>query len=299
MEQGACGIWPANAEGFSRARPRGHASGVPRAGEQLVPRQRHRRVGCGCRGAPDTSSGACPDPAAYTCHRIHLLQLVGTLLERSFEEGLSESHRSARPGAMTPARGISLALLLATIWRAAAWPGRPAPWLAGGAGAAALRGVPARPPVAGVQFYGAPAADEAACFEEDCRSSPFIMHASRSFNTSGGGAASCFKFVAIGCWAAPKGCCPAVARRFSALEFPISERPAHACACARMRARAAACAVLRTPRADDAGPSNSGACTRSALPPSAPPPPPTRPRLRRRQRRGRHRERPGPPGLRV
>lgn len=64
-----------------------------------------------------------------------------------------------------------------------------------------------------------------ACFEEDCRSSPFIMHASRTLNTTGGGRASCFKFVAIGCYAAPKGCCPNVARRFTALAFDVSEWP--------------------------------------------------------------------------
>lgn len=61
------------------------------------------------------------------------------------------------------------------------------------------------------------------CFEEDCRSSPFIMHASRTVNGTGGGRASCFKFVAISCYASPKGCCPNIARRFSAVAFDISE----------------------------------------------------------------------------
>lgn len=61
------------------------------------------------------------------------------------------------------------------------------------------------------------------CFEEDCRSSPFMMHASRAANASDGGRSYCFKFVAIGCYAAPKGCCPAVARRFSGLSFDASE----------------------------------------------------------------------------
>ena len=69
------------------------------------------------------------------------------------------------------------------------------------------------------------AGDSGACFEEDCRSSPFIMHASRTLNTTDGGRASCFKFVAIGCYAAPKGCCPNVARRFTALAFDVSECP--------------------------------------------------------------------------
>jgi hypothetical protein len=63
------------------------------------------------------------------------------------------------------------------------------------------------------------------CFEEDCRGSPFIMHASRTVNLTGSsrGIAVCFAFVAIGCWAAPKGCCPMVARKFRALEFAVSE----------------------------------------------------------------------------
>jgi hypothetical protein len=63
------------------------------------------------------------------------------------------------------------------------------------------------------------------CFEEDCRGSPFLMHASRTVNLTGSsqGVAVCFAFVAIGCWAAPKGCCPMVARKFRALEFAVSE----------------------------------------------------------------------------
>lgn len=70
--------------------------------------------------------------------------------------------------------------------------------------------------------HGSSADDDDTCFEEDCRSSPFIMHASKTTNTSEE-VTSCFQFVAIGCYAAPKGCCPEVARRFSALEFAISE----------------------------------------------------------------------------
>ena len=63
-----------------------------------------------------------------------------------------------------------------------------------------------------------------ACFEEDCRASPFIMHAGRTANGSAPGSTlACFAFVAIGCYAAPKGCCPMVARRFSGIEFDVSE----------------------------------------------------------------------------
>jgi hypothetical protein len=66
------------------------------------------------------------------------------------------------------------------------------------------------------------------CFEQACQDSPFIMHASRTANSSsadppGAVVMSCFQFVAIGCYAAPKGCCPEVARRFTGLEFDISE----------------------------------------------------------------------------
>jgi hypothetical protein len=82
--------------------------------------------------------------------------------------------------------------------------------------------------------------DAGACFEDDCRASPFIMHPSRRGNATGGGTVSCFKFVAIGCYAAPKGCCPAVARRLSALEFAISERRARARARGASGAAAAA-----------------------------------------------------------
>lgn len=88
------------------------------------------------------------------------------------------------------------------------------------------------------------------CFEEDCRSSPFIMHAGKTTNTSGG-TTSCFQFVAIGCYAAPKGCCPLVARRFTALEFFISERAP------RARARAHSGAARGARRGFDAP-----ACTR-------------------------------------
>jgi hypothetical protein len=67
--------------------------------------------------------------------------------------------------------------------------------------------------------------EDAQCFEEDCRSSPFIMHASSSTNGSQEGTVrSCFQFVAIGCYAAPKGCCPEVARRFNGIQFDISKR---------------------------------------------------------------------------
>ena len=107
-----------------------------------------------------------------------------------------------------PARLLALALLPCCVPGAQVGPwawGRPAP------PAGALRGGRA-----------ADAADGATCFEEDCRSSPFIMHASKTTNTSDG-VKACFQFVAIGCYASPKGCCPMVARRFSALEFLVSE----------------------------------------------------------------------------
>ncbi|KAF8065479.1 hypothetical protein HT031_003080 [Scenedesmus sp. PABB004] len=65
--------------------------------------------------------------------------------------------------------------------------------------------------------------DAPGCFEEDCRSSPFIMHPARQGNGSANGTVeACFAFVAIGCYASPKGCCPAVARRFTGLEFSIN-----------------------------------------------------------------------------
>lgn len=69
-----------------------------------------------------------------------------------------------------------------------------------------------------------PHGDQQQCFEEDCRSSPFMMHASSTSNGSEPDTVvSCFQFVAIGCYAAPKGCCPMVARRFTGMEFDISE----------------------------------------------------------------------------
>jgi hypothetical protein len=64
------------------------------------------------------------------------------------------------------------------------------------------------------------------CFEQACQDAPFIMHASRTANSSAdpqGAIMACFEFVAIGCYAAPKGCCPQVARHFTGLEFAISE----------------------------------------------------------------------------
>eukprot|EP00878_Enallax_costatus_P001235 GHUV01001378.1.p1 GENE.GHUV01001378.1~~GHUV01001378.1.p1 ORF type:complete len:664 (+),score=239.16 GHUV01001378.1:126-1994(+) len=49
------------------------------------------------------------------------------------------------------------------------------------------------------------------------------MHASRTVNdTTTDTTMSCFKFVAIGCYAAPKGCCPNIARRFTGLQFEIN-----------------------------------------------------------------------------
>ncbi len=51
------------------------------------------------------------------------------------------------------------------------------------------------------------------------------MHASRTANSSmlPDAVMACFQFIAIGCYAAPKGCCPEVARRFTGLEFDVSE----------------------------------------------------------------------------
>lgn len=66
--------------------------------------------------------------------------------------------------------------------------------------------------------------DEPQCFEQACQDAPFNMHASRTVNDSNASIImTCFEFVAIGCYAAPKGCCPEVARRFTGLEFDISE----------------------------------------------------------------------------
>jgi len=118
------------------------------------------------------------------------------------------------PQALAAACLVAACLLTSSAEAAPSW----AAWARGGA--AQAEGGP----------RGASSSEDAdanggTCFEEDCRSSPFIMHASSTTNTSDGGVASCFKFVAIGCYAAPKGCCPAVARRFSGLEFAISESP--------------------------------------------------------------------------
>lgn len=66
--------------------------------------------------------------------------------------------------------------------------------------------------------------DPKQCFEQPCQDAPFNMHASRTANSSLPDAVmACFKFISIGCYAAPKGCCPEVARRFTGLEFDISE----------------------------------------------------------------------------
>jgi hypothetical protein len=62
------------------------------------------------------------------------------------------------------------------------------------------------------------------CFEQPCQDAPFNMHASRTGNSSMPDATmACFQFVSIGCYAAPKGCCPEVARRFTGVEFDISK----------------------------------------------------------------------------
>lgn len=67
-------------------------------------------------------------------------------------------------------------------------------------------------------------ADPQQCFEQPCQDSPFMMHASKTANSSIPDAVmSCFQFVSIGCYAAPKGCCPEVARRFTGLEFDVSK----------------------------------------------------------------------------
>jgi hypothetical protein len=51
-----------------------------------------------------------------------------------------------------------------------------------------------------------------------------MMHASKTANSSMPDAVmSCFQFVSIGCYAAPKGCCPEVARRFTGLQFDVSK----------------------------------------------------------------------------
>lgn len=61
------------------------------------------------------------------------------------------------------------------------------------------------------------------CFEEDCRTSPYLMHFSATSNTTAG-TRVCFKFVAIGCYASGgKGCCVQVARRLQRIEFLTSE----------------------------------------------------------------------------
>lgn len=61
------------------------------------------------------------------------------------------------------------------------------------------------------------------CFEESCNASPFIMIPSRTANGSQPATTlKCFKFVTIGCYASPKGCCPAVARRFTGVSFDTS-----------------------------------------------------------------------------
>lgn len=67
--------------------------------------------------------------------------------------------------------------------------------------------------------------DPQQCFEQPCQDAPFNMHASRNANSSSipGAVMACFQFISIGCYAAPKGCCPAVARRFTGVEFDISE----------------------------------------------------------------------------
>jgi hypothetical protein len=63
------------------------------------------------------------------------------------------------------------------------------------------------------------------CFEEDCRTSPYIMHFSSNKNTTEGGSAVCFKFVSVGCWASGgKGCCVEIARKLTRLEFDASKR---------------------------------------------------------------------------
>ena len=197
------------------------------------------------------------------------------------------------PRSRLAAAAALLLLLLSTAAALPSWP-----WSGAGgrgalhdAGAAADAAPPRRAAAAPAPW--APPPLEGACFEEDCRSSPFIMHASRSANVSGGGRASCFKFVAIGCYAAPKGCCPAVARRFSALEFdasaPAPRAAPRACcaACARGSGRHGARAGAgRRSRARGGKPYRGGtwAHPRRAAPSTHPPPPTQTPSARAQSR---------------